>query len=71
MIAGLQTLQSLKANYLILRNSGSVQGRSKVDAAGNLGIKVIMIQRSDVGLSQSQKATFADVAKRVADYTDH
>lgn len=69
--AEMQTLQFLKADYLILRNSGSVQGRSKVDAAGNLGVKVIMIQKSDMGLSQSQTATFEDVAKLVADYADH
>ena len=67
----MQTLQFLKADYSILRNSGSVQGRSKVDAAGNLGVKVIMIQKSDMGLSQSQTATFVDVAKLVADYADH
>lgn len=69
--AEMQTLQSLKVDCLILRNSGSVQGRSKVDAAGNLGIKVIMIQKSDMGLPQLQIATFMDVAKRVADYADH
>ena len=69
--AEMQTLKSLKVDCLILRNSGSVQGRSKVDAAGNLGIKVIMIQTSDMGLPQLQIATFMDVAKRVADYADH
>ena len=69
--AEMQTLQSLEVDFLILRNSGSVQGRSKVDAAGNLGIKVIMIQKTDMGLPHSQTATFKDVAKRVADYADH
>ena len=69
--AEMQTLQSFKVDCLILRNSGSVQGRSKVDAAGNLGIKVIMIQKTDMGVPQLQTATFMDVAKRVAGYADH
>ena len=69
--AEMQTFHTLKVDFLILRNSGSVQGRSKVDAAGNLGIKVIMIQKTDVGVPQFQTATIFDVAKRVADYANH
>jgi precorrin-6A/cobalt-precorrin-6A reductase len=63
--------QSLKVEYLILRNSGSEQGRSKVDAACALGIKVVMIAQQDLGLVPSQLATFDSIVKRVAEYADH
>jgi precorrin-6A/cobalt-precorrin-6A reductase len=69
--AEMQTFKTLKVDCLILRNSGSVQGRSKVDAAGNLGVKVIMIQKTDMGVPQSQTVAFNDVAKRVAQYANY
>ena len=69
--AEMQLFQSLNVQYLILRNSGSVQGRSKVDAAHALGIQVIMIERDDLGLALEQTANFSEVAQRVAQYADH
>lgn len=63
--------ESLKVDCLILRNSGSEQGRSKVDAASGLGVKVVMIDRIDHGLTAIQMTTLDDVVKRVTDYADH
>jgi precorrin-6A/cobalt-precorrin-6A reductase len=66
-----ETFQELKVDCLILRNSGSRQGRSKVDAACGLGIKVIMIEQGDMGIPASQLAPLNTVVDRVVQHADH
>jgi|TARA_B110000902_G_scaffold259929_1_gene332026 precorrin-6A/cobalt-precorrin-6A reductase len=69
--AEMALFKSLKVDFLLLRNSGSVQGRTKVAAACALGIKVIMIEQKGLNLDPSQMAPLKDVVKRVIDYADH
>lgn len=69
--AEMDVFKSFKVDHLLLHNSGSVQGRSKVDAACALGIQVMMIDRPNWGLAPSQITGIADVVKRVADYADY
>lgn len=69
--AEMALFQSLKVDHLILRNSGSVQGRTKVTAACVLGIKVIMIEQKGLNLDPSQTSSLKDAVKRVTDYANH
>ena len=63
--------QSLNVDHLVLRNSGSDQGRSKVDAACALGLKVIMIERPKMELATSQMTSLENVVNKVTKYADH
>lgn len=63
--------QSLKVEYLLLRNSGSVEGRSKLDAATALGLQVIMIDQPDLGFANTQMAKLDQVVKKVKHHADH
>lgn len=63
--------QSLNVDHLVLRNSGSDQGRSKVDAACALGLKVIMIERPKMELATSQMTSLENVVNKVIQFADH
>lgn len=69
--AEMDVFQTLNVDYLVLRNSGSDQGRSKVDAACASGVQVVMIERPDMGLDPAQMVAIDDVVKRVTAYADH
>ncbi|MFT5796477.1 MAG: precorrin-6A/cobalt-precorrin-6A reductase [Candidatus Azotimanducaceae bacterium] len=69
--AEMVVFQSLNVDHLVLRNSGSDQGRSKVDAACALGIKVIMIERPQMELAPSQMASLDNVVNKVIQFADH
>lgn len=63
--------QSLNVDYLVLRNSGSNQGRSKVDAACALGVKVIMIERPQMELAPSQMASIDNLVSKAIQFADY
>ena len=69
--AEMVVFQSLNVDHLVLRNSGSDQGRSKVDAACALGIKVIMIERPKLELAPSQMTSLDNVVNKVIQFADH
>lgn len=69
--AEMVVFQSLNVDHLVLRNSGSDQGRSKVDAACALGLKVIMIERPKMELAPSQMTSLENVVNKVTKYADH
>ena len=66
-----QLFQLTGADHLILRNSGSVQGRTKVDAACALGLQVIMIEQQDMGLVPEQMAEIDDVVDWVLKHANY
>ena len=69
--AEMVVFQSLNVDHLVLRNSGSDQGRSKVEAACALGLKVIMIERPKMELAPSQMTSLENVVNKVTKYADH
>jgi precorrin-6A/cobalt-precorrin-6A reductase len=66
--AEMSLFQSLKVDFLILRNSGSLQGYTKVAAACKLGVKVIMIEQNNLNLPRRQIAPVGDVVNWVINY---
>ncbi len=67
----MQVFEALDVRYLVLRNSGSLQGRTKVDAACALGIKVIMIEQGQSDLPDEQVAPINKVVERVIEHANY
>jgi len=57
--------QMLGVDTLLLRNSGSVAGGSKLEAARKMGARVVMIDPPSLQIDADQTADIADVVERV------
>lgn len=63
--------QMLGVDTLLLRNSGSVAGSSKLEAARKLGTQVVMIDPPSLQIDADQSVDIANVVERVRTYADH
>jgi precorrin-6A/cobalt-precorrin-6A reductase len=63
----LELMQRLKITHLVTKNSGGISGVAKLEAARELGIKVIAISRPQQPDGQITVATLPDLMARVFD----
>jgi precorrin-6A/cobalt-precorrin-6A reductase len=63
--------QMLGVDTVLLRNSGSVAGASKLDAARACNIRIVMIEPPALEIAPDQVLDIADIPERVRIYADH
>lgn len=67
--AEIQTLKSLKATHLVVKNAGGTAGRTKLAAAGQLGLPIVIVDRPNlpdgVNIVPDAAAAFAWIKARM------
>lgn len=61
----------LGINDLVLRNSGSLKGSSKLEAARAFGARVVMIDPPSLQIDTDQAVDISEIVERVRAYADH
>lgn len=63
--------QMLGVDTMLLRNSGSVAGSSKLEAARACGIRIVMIDPPSLQIDADQVADLSQIVERVRAHADH